>query len=397
MTLPHRVLHLLPDLERGGGQGVTLQLVTHADRSRFEVFVARLRPPDDLDDAFERAGAPPIRLEQSAGGPLALAFELARHLRHLHIDVVHVHSGPDRKVGQLAALLTRTPVVGHLHSPWAHLRPMHGETAGALIRTWSGGKARLRRAVEAQTVRHYVAAGGEVAAFHLGLVAAPIATADNGIDVARFSPPTAATRRQARAELGVSDDVPLLVCVGRLAAGKGQAELITLLADLPSSQLLLVGDGAERAALKRLAASVGVADRVLFVGARDDVAALLAAADLFVLASVSEGLPLAVLEAMASELPVVAYALPGLRGVITEGIDGRLVPLGERGLLTDAIAGVLDDDQRRARMAAAARATVTTRFDARLMVRRTEAVYDTVLGIDPLSARRSDAHRLVAR
>jgi glycosyltransferase involved in cell wall biosynthesis len=394
--MTHRVLHVLPDLGRGGGQAVVLQLVAQADRRRFELHVAWLDGPDDLAPAFERAGASTIPLHHGDDGSLAAAFELARHIRQRAIDVVHVHSDRDRKVGHLAALLTGTPVVGHLHSPWPHLGPMHGLGAGALGRRWSELKALVRRGVEQHVVQHYLAASEEVGAFHVGLVGAPIAIVRNGIDAEAARPISREARGQLRTEVDVPADVPLLICVGRLADGKGQDELVAVLAELPGVHLLLVGDGPERQRIEDLAHDLGVGDRVAILGDRDDVTALCRAADLFVFASRSEGLPLAVLEAMACELAVVAYDIPGLRAIITDGVEGRLVPVGLRRDLTYAIAELLADRPTRTAMGAAARATIAARYDARVMTRGAEAVYDLVLGNDPLEARRRRARRLVA-
>jgi glycosyltransferase involved in cell wall biosynthesis len=395
MSTRYRILHLLPDLVRGGGQVVALELVAHADTSRFEMHVASLRPPDDLRLAFERAGAECFQV--SSVTEVLAALALARQIRDRRIDLLHVHSDPDRRVGQLAALLTGTPVVGHLHSPWAHLQPMYSDRAGPLGKASAALKARLRRAVERKVVKHYVAAGAQVAAFHADLVDAPITIANNGVDVSRFTPVTADSRRRGRSALGIGHDVRLLVCVGRLAPGKGQDELVRLLASVPGAVLLLIGDGGERTALSRQAEALGVSDRVILAGEREDVSLLLRAADLFVLASVSEGLPISVLEAMACEIPVVAYDLPGLRDVITDGRDGCLVTLGDREALASVIRDLLEDESSRATLGNAARETVMARFDARHMARDAEAAYDVVLGNEPLDSRRSGGDRLVTR
>ncbi len=375
-----RILHLLPDLRRGGGQGVALQLVTYADRDRFEMHVARLHPPDDLAEAFAALGAEPIRLRHTDHGAAVAAIELAQHLRRLRIDLLHVHSDEDRKVGQLAALMCGVAVVGHLHSPWAHLEPMHAEDAGALARGWSKAKASERRGVERRTVRHYLAAGEEVAAFHEGRVPAPITVVNNGIDVQHFVPASDDVRREARVRLGIDRDAIVLISVGRLAAGKGQDELIRVLAHVPEAVLVLVGDGEQREELEGLATEQDVSDRVRFLGDRNDVAEVLCAGDLFVMASVSEGLPLSVLEAMATGLPVLSYDLPGLHSVIVDGVDGRLVPLGDRESLAGAVNELIADQRARSSMGAASRETVTADFDARQMTLRAENVYDGILG-----------------
>ncbi|MGD9753449.1 MAG: glycosyltransferase [Acidimicrobiia bacterium] len=372
-----RVLHLLPDLQRGGGQLVAYELAVRVDRTRFQPFVARLRPPDDLCERFAAAGVPVLAFEQG-GGMVAAAIALARQVRNHRIDVLHVHSDADRKVGQIAALVTGTPVVGHLHSPWAHLRPMAPAGAGRAERGASVLKAAVRTVVERRTVRHYLAAGPAVAAFHRSSLHRSITVANNGVDIRRFAPAIPPARRGARCRLGLAPDARVLICVGRLAAGKGQSELIEALASLPDAQLLLVGEGEERASLERLAADLGIVERVQFIGDTPDVVPLLWAADVFVLASVSEGLPLSVIEAMACGLPVVTYDLPGLRDVVSDGVDGRLVPAGQRAAFVAALRSVVDDAAVHTAMGAAARRTAVDRFDAERMVLTVEAVYDAV-------------------
>lgn len=376
MTTPRRVLHLLPDLARGGGQSVVLELVRHADRAHFHISVAALHDPDDLVPELEAEGAAPTIV---GGSRRRSAAALRRMLRSERIELLHVHSGEDRIVGQIAAAATGTPVVGHLHSPWDHLQPMCDPTAPPPVRAWSVAKAAMRRNLEAKTVRRYVSAGVEITTFHEHRVHAPVATIPNGVDTVRFAPASRAERSRRRASLGIEPDATVLVCVGRLAGGKGQDELIRAMVELPGHRLLLIGDGEDRPSLEDLAGALGVGDRVAFLGDRQDVADLLGVADLFVFASISEGLPMAVLEAMATELPVVAYDLPAFRSLIVGEDNGVLVPLGARAELVAAIAEVTDDEVRLRRMGAAARSTVLAGFDAARMTRQVEEVYAEVL------------------
>lgn len=378
---PWRVMHLLPDISRGGGQVVVLELVTNYDRARFEPYVARLAPPDDMETEFASAGCAPIDPRERGPGLLG---GLVRTIRDLEIDLVHVHSEHDRKLGQIAALLKGVPVIGHLHSPWAHLEPMYPPDATALGRRLSMMKAAVRGYIERRTVVHYIAAGEAVARFHQGRVAAPITVANNGIDTRRFMQATPESRLAARGKLGIPPEVPVVGFVGRLAMGKGQDTLISVMALLPEACLLLLGDGDRRAALEEQAADLRVADRVVFAGDRADVESVLVAADVFAMASESEGLPLSVLEAMACGMPVVAYDLAGLHGVVTDGVDGRLVGSGDPEELASALRSILEDDCLREDMATAAREAVVSRFDSRAMTQRVQGVYDVVL---------SDRHR----
>ena len=130
--------------------------------------------------------------------------------------------------------------------------------------------------------------------------------------------------------------------VGRLAEGKGQDVLVEMAPDLPGT-LVLVGDGPMRAELEGAARAGGTSDRVVFLGDRDDVPELLAVADVFVFASESEGLPLAVLEAMAAGLPVVAMTLPGLVPLVHDGENGYLVAQSDRAAFVARLGDVLAD------------------------------------------------------
>jgi glycosyltransferase involved in cell wall biosynthesis len=390
-----RVLHVLPDLARGGGQMVVLQLVAHADRRRFEPIVVALTRPDDLVTDFVDAGARPTVLAARPPSTLVAAARVARLVRRRAVDVVHVHSGPDRKVGQLAALATGVPVVGHLHAPWPHLAPMCGDDVGSLTRGWSHSKAALRRRVERRTCARYIAVGDEVACFHRGLVDGGIVTVPNGVDLRRFTVPTASARRSARADLGLGADSRVIVSVGRLVDGKGHADLVRALSWLPGVHLVLVGDGARRAAIEHHASALGVGDRLLMVGHQPDVRPLLGLADAFVLASSTEGLPMSVLEAMATGLPVVAYDIDALRSIVTEGATGHLVPHGDEQALASSLERLLDEPERRASMAVAARSEVEHRYDARLMTRSVESVYEAVLQ-PTRDARRGNGRRLRA-
>lgn len=371
-----RVMHLLPDLVRGGGQVVVAELLAHMDRDRFEAHVVALDGPRDMAGDFAALGCPPVVLDGS--GPRLLAAVVGA-VRSIEPDLIHVHSGRDRKLGQLAALLTRTPVVGHLHSPWAHLEAMHRPDAGATTRAFSRSKAWLRRKVEEHTVVAYVAVGTAVADFHEPQMAAPVHIVHNGIDTHRFAPATRESRDRARDLLGVPRDAPVVTFVGRLAEGKGQDTLISVVAELPGVQLVLLGSGDRHAELVALARRSGVEDRVVFAGDRDDVADLLVSADLFAMASVSEGLPLSVLEALACGVPVVSYDLPGLRDVLGDGQAGTLVDHGDEAALGATLASLLGDPGTLRRMAVAARRTAESRFDSRVMATEVEAVYDSVL------------------
>lgn len=370
-------MHLLPDLALGGGQSVVLELVRNQDRARFDVLVAYLDQPADLASAFSEGGAEPIWVDRRRRGPVRATAWLARTLRREGVDVLHVHSGPDRKYGQAAALLARVPVVAHLHSPWNHRGYFPPPGAGRARRILSRVKGWARDAVERRTVLRYVAAGDQVRDFHLPFAHAPILTVANGVALEPFCEDPS-TAKRVRKELGVDEVAPLLVSVGRLVDGKGHPAMLSMLRHVDAT-LLLIGDGPHRDDLQALARQEGVDDRVRFLGDRRDVPVLLQAADVFVFASETEGLPMSVLEAMASAKPVVSFALPALAGVVTDGVTGHLVATGDRGAWVRRVNELVGDPAAARAMGEKARADVASRFDGRSMARAVETVYDDVL------------------
>jgi colanic acid/amylovoran biosynthesis glycosyltransferase len=181
-----------------------------------------------------------------------------------------------------------------------------------------------------------------------------------GVDLAAFSPP---------GREGPADGRLSVLSVGRLVAVKGQGVLIeaiaTLARDGADVTLTLVGDGPRRPALEDLARRHGVADRVRFTGrvGQDDIRAHYSAADVFCLSSFAEGVPVVLMEAMASGIPVVATRINGIPELIEDGESGVLVAPGRADLLAAALRDMLGDGSRRAALAAAGRERVAADFE----------------------------------
>lgn len=177
-----------------------------------------------------------------------------------------------------------------------------------------------------------------------------------------FTPDMAGAAPAARADLGLPQDAPVLLALGRLHRNKGFDVLIRALAALPGVHALIAGEGPERAALTALAERCGVASRVHMPGWRSDTAALFALADLFVCASRIEPLGNMVLEAFSARRAVIAAAADGPREVIRDGEDGVLVACEDAPALAAAIAALLADPVRAAHLAARARDRYETEF-----------------------------------
>ncbi|WP_448640853.1 glycosyltransferase family 4 protein [Geodermatophilus sp. URMC 63] len=190
-------------------------------------------------------------------------------------------------------------------------------------------------------------------------------------------------RPSAREVLGLDPRQPVVMTVGRLTHMKGQCHLVDAVPDLvarfPDLAVVVLGDGPLREALAKQASGLGVADVVRFAGHRPDARLLLAAADVFVLPSRHEGLPLVVLEAMEAGLPVVATRVIGSSEAVDDGVTGVLVPPARPAALGAAIGDLLADPGLRRRQGAAGRQRYLTCFGRERMAAETLAVYESAL------------------
>ena len=360
-----RIVHVVIGGEVAGGQLVALQLA-RAARDRGDV-VSFVSPAEGSfatrarEEGFAVAFADVGRTYRVDG-----MLRLARLLRHERADVLHTHTlAAANALARVAGRLARVPVVSHLHIA-NHFRP----ATRALLAGLDNTTARLAAALVAvseDTRRAYEEQGypRRIRVVYNGVTAAPVNA--NGL----------------REELSIPADAPLVAEVGRLCDVKGQRELIDAVARLPKACAVLVGadleqGGAYERALRERAEDLGVADRVVFAGYRDDAARVVAAADVFALPSWTEGLPLVVLEAMALGRAVVATTVGGTPELVTEGETGLLVPPRDVEALTAALKRVLDDEGLRRRLGDAGRRRVTERFSAEAMTRDVLALYDEV-------------------
>lgn len=293
---------------------------------------------------------------------------IAEDLRRHPSEVFHVHVGTGRENwdGARAAASRGVPaIVQTLHLPWfIHDRRKRGAALTAL--------EPVDRVI---TVSRWQRATYE----KIGVAPQRMVTVPNGVHPRASSPGRPAARR----ELGLDLGRPVVITVGRLTVMKGHRYLIdavpSLLQRFPDLVVVVIGDGHLRHALEHQAEQLGVTHAVRFVGHRADARGLLDAADVFVLPSRHEGMPLAALEAMDAGLPVVGTRVVGTSEAVADGVSGRLVPPGCPAALAGAIEELLSKPALRQQMAAAGRLRYEQLFTATRMARHTAAVYDDVL------------------
>jgi glycosyltransferase involved in cell wall biosynthesis len=364
-----RVLTLAKGLGPGGAERLILAAERARDPNRFEHAVAYLLPwKDALVEPLRASGAAVHCLHATRELNLRWALRLRRLLDRSSFDVVHVHSP---YVAAIARLVIRSmdrkrrpALVSTEHNVWSSFAyPTRVANAATfpLGDAWLAVSADVRRSIPAR-LRERV----EVLVHGIDL------------DEVRSHAPE---REAVRAELGVSDDEVVAITVAHLRSGKGYPDLLAAARNVLDRQIpvrfLAVGQGPEEREVVNIHDALALGEQFRLLGYRSDALRLLAGADLFVLASRHEGLPVALMEAMALGLPVVATTVGGIPDVVTPGVEGLLVQPRRPELLADAIAELAVNPAERESQAAAATARASA-FDVNRAVRRLEEVYSAV-------------------
>jgi sugar transferase (PEP-CTERM/EpsH1 system associated) len=359
-TGPVRVMHVVYTLRTGGMEMGVVKLVNGLDTTRVRSSICSTTPAGEIK-ALVNPSVPVFELSRRAGNDLSIVPALYRLFRRERPHVVHTHAWGTLLEGLVAARAAGVPVV------------VHGEHGTLQLRThqrWlqRAGWSAADRVLSVSSVL------AERMAATTGFSHARITTIRNGVNLERFH---AASQDGARAALGLPRGTRIVGTVGRLVPVKDQATLVDAVAELGRNgvavTLAIAGDGPERARLEARAVERGVDLRLL--GYRPDVEQVLAALDVFVLSSTSEGLSNTILEAMAAGRPVVATRVGGAEEMIADGVTGILVPASDSGALAAALRRVLTAADGGAAMGAAARQRVETEFALAGMMQRYERMY----------------------
>jgi glycosyltransferase involved in cell wall biosynthesis len=361
-----RVLQLLATGGNGGAQESYTGLLLRLDRSKYEVRALSLSSGSAVQ-RIRRLGLEVDLLDEPDDE--AAVRELAAYLRRHEIDLVHAHMFRAEVIGTRAAMAAGTPVMmATVHSSRVR-SPEDVATVAALT------SAMDRVIVPSSSIAAKVQAEGRGGA--------PFAVIPNGVDLSRFDGP--APPCTLRDEYGIPCEEVLVGVVARLEPEKGHRHLVAampeVLARAPRTWLAIVGEGSECAALRAQAAELPpqVRDRIIFTGRRDDVSAVTGDLDIAVLPSLREAQGISILEAMARRKPVVASAVGGIPEVVTDDLDGLLVPPADPAALAEAIVRLARSPALRERLGKAGYATVAERFSIDAQVRRIEAIYDEEL------------------
>ncbi len=353
---PPRVCHVSLTLQTGGLERLLADIARHhnADQCRPE-FLA-LNEVGRFADVIRDAGCTVHTLRRS--GRFGQLRQMVRLFRAGRFDVVHTHNTYPHIYASIAARLAGVPVV---------VNTRHGQRSG------HGWKSRTQFRWASHLVDKIIAVSDDAA--HLCVQADRVSKRKvvrvwNGIDIDdfHFSGPAAATVAISVARLSAEKDFPTLLRAMSIAVQQ-----------VPDLVLKLVGDGPERGRLEDLTQELNLARHVEFLGERTDVPALLAEAGFFVTASLTEGISLTLLEAMAVGLPVIATSVGGNSEIVDAPRTGQLVPSGDAAGLASAIVAMCQQSDRWLALGRAGRARVEQHFEVRRMVADYERLYRELL------------------
>ncbi len=312
-----------------------------------------------------RVEALPLARSLSPRAQWVALWAMVRLLRRERPDLVHAHMPISGFVARLAARIAGVPRVAYTCHGFLFNQPgPWPRRALGLAMEWVGGR------LTDLTLTVSTEEAADARRLWIARDAIPVG---NGRDPARFHPDPAA-RARIRAELDVADDVPVVVIVSRLVRHKGYPELLAAMAEVPGAELWVVGErlaSDHGADMETVFAMAGLGLRVRRLGYRRDVPAILAASDIFTLPSHFEGLPMSVIEAMLTGLPVVATDIRGPREQVVDGVTGLLVPPGTVAPLAAVLARLAADAGLRARMGEAGRLRALDLYTEHAVVERT--------------------------
>jgi glycosyltransferase involved in cell wall biosynthesis len=372
------LLIVIGAMDLGGAESHLAQILPRLAEEGFEVTVHTLTGRGVLADALEADGvrvvAPPGSLGGAKRGGFAgralraarAGLSLDRFMRNWKPDIVNFFLPEAYLVGAPIALAKSSAKLVMSRRSLNHYQVKHPLLA-RLERSLHGRMDALL-GNSAAVVVQLIAEGAPRPRVHL---------IRNGVDLARFE--NAKSRDETRAGIGTAQDVVVVSCVANLIPYKGHADLIDALVPLRGKsnwELWCVGrDDGIGAALHARAAAAGIADRVRFLGARSDVPDLLAATDIFALASHEEGSPNAVLEAMTARLPVIATNVGGIPEAVEEGKTGLLVHPHDPAALAAALLRLIEDSALCETMGQAGRARIEAEFSLEVCVRSYAELY----------------------
>lgn len=369
---PGHIVQIIDSLQVGGAQKLLVTMAEVLQSHRFRLTIITLDGrPSPIQDRLEALSVPVVHISghKALFNPKRL-WRIFHFLRRERFDVIHTHLTHANILGTVAGRLAGTPVVASLHNTRLDRRQHSAVKEMLEIAALRYGACRV------------IAVGYVVKeAYRHRLRGKAIDVVANAVSPVSALAPI--DRAAIRSQLVGDPERPLIIAVGRLTVQKGYPDLLAALDRLrltyPAVALIIAGEGRLKSKLQQQITAMGLTDHVLLLGQRDDVPRLLAASDIYVSASLWEGLPVATLEAMAAGLPVVATDVGEVSRMVVAGA-GTIVPPQAPAALVEAIAPLLDSPRKRQLLGAMAKAHVSHHYDANRWVHQLLTLYSRLHG-----------------
>jgi N-acetyl-alpha-D-glucosaminyl L-malate synthase BshA len=362
-----RVLHVLHTMSRAGAEQLVYEMAT-ANRERMATAVICLDEEGALGESLRSEGVPVYFTQRRQGIDLEQIRRIAHVIREFRPQVIHCHQyTPFFYAAQARRMTGRSRILFTEHG--RHYPDVVGWKRRLFNWCWLGRQATAITAVcefaKKRLIENDAMPGERIEVVY------------NGVDVQRFSKRN--DREQIRRELGLAEDAAVVVQVGTFRAVKDQATAVRAFAiakkKFPSARMVFVGDGPDLLKCRKLADELGVNEAVCFLGQRSDIPAILSAADMMLMTSLSEAHSVSLLEGMASKLAVVATRVGGIPETVEEGRTGLLANAGDAESVAGAMMELINDPARRERMGLAGYERVVKYFSREEMHERYWEIY----------------------
>ncbi len=342
-------------------------LLENIDKNAFHVTVVSLRGDTGADHLFRKSGHTVIYLNSHKFNILAFV-KVSRLIKRLNIDLLHLSGYAACTLGRLAAAITNTAVIVHEHWADPHL-PIYITAIEAILAYKTDHAIAISELAKDTLVK-----GKKIPEKKVSIIR-------NGIPLDRFGKTTKEQADEFRKEIGVAEDTMLIGMVAMLEKNKGHRYVIEAMKEVakryPTAQLLIIGEGEERANLTRQITKLGLTDNIKLLGIRDDVAVIDRALNLFVVASFRETASLVALESMASGCALITTDCGGPTEFIRDGENGLVVPVNDSKSMANALMKLLGDPELRMRLTKSAK-LASEQFDMVNVTKQIEALYTKV-------------------
>jgi len=357
------VIQIVLSLKCGGLERLVLDLASRLNNSRFRSSICCLDEAGELASEAEALGIKVIVTKRRPGRDVFLPFKLAKILKEENVDIVHTHNPGALIYGTIAARLAGTKVVINTRHG-RERRPVNG-----LIWAMNDTIAAISKDAKERLLKYNKINPKKINIVH------------NGVEIERFS--SSQNKDTKKKLLNTQTDCQIIGTVSRLAEEKDQFTILEAFSKVSKNiskvRLVFVGDGPLRKELENYSGKIGISNKVIFLGFQKDIGEIVKTFNLFSLPSLTEGISLSLLEAMAAGKPCVATNVGGNPEVVVDGETGILVPPKDPQAMADAIVKILRNPELAQKMGAAGRRRVEEKFSLDRMVGEYEELYEKCL------------------